>query len=196
MSSISANSLALRMPRIGSSDDPDLMLSALTEEDLPLLRRWFAEPHVASVWSPPGEGIEEIASHLSRAHVAPYLIVEAGRPVGYLQLYHANPDDFWMAHDLPRDTYGLDLFIGPPDALRRGLGARAILLAVRHLAALPGCARLHIDPAPDNGRAIHVYEKAGFRKVGEIETPDGRCVYMILDPKDVILDRARTREIR
>ncbi len=194
MSSTSANNL--RQALIGTADDRDLALVALTEADLPLLRRWFAETHVASVWSPPDEGTDEIASHLSREHIAPYMIVEAGRPVGYLQLYHANPDEFWIAHDLPRDTYGLDLFIGPTDALGRGLGVRAILLAVRHLAALPGCARLHIDPAPDNGRAIHVYEKAGFRKVGEIETPDGRSIYMILDPKDVILDRAKTREIR
>lgn len=179
--------MTFRPSRIASADDPGLVLSALTENDLPHLRRWFAEPHVARVWSPPDEGVAEIASHISREHVAPYLIVEAGRPVGYLQLYHANPDEFWAAHDLPRETYGLDLFIGPPELIGRGLGTRAIHLAIRHLSSLPDAARLHIDPSPDNAAAIHVYGKAGFVPAGEIETPDGRSLYMILDPKRGIL---------
>ena len=179
--------MSFRPPRIGSDDDPGLALSALTEGDLPLLRRWFAEPHVARVWAPPEEGVAEIAAHFTRAHVAPYLIVEAGRPVGYLQLYHANPDEFWSAHALPRETYGFDLFIGPPHLIGRGVGTRAIRLAVRHLSSLPDAARLHIDPSPDNAAAIHVYGKAGFEPAGEIETPDGRSLYMILDPKRGIL---------
>lgn len=177
--------MSFRPLRIGSDDDPGLGLSTLTETDLPLLRRWFAEPHVARVWSPPEEA--EIASHFSRDHVAPYVIVEAGRPVGYFQLYHANPDEFWAAHDLPRETYGLDLFIGPPDLIGRGIGTRAIRLAVRYLSSLPDAARLHIDPSPDNAAAIHVFRKAGFVPAGEIETPDGRSLYMILDPKRGIL---------
>lgn len=179
--------MTLRVPRIGSPDDPGLTLSALTEGGLPLLRRWFAEPHIARAWAPPEEGVAEIASHLSQAHVAPYLIVEDKQPVGYLQLYHANPDEFWSAHDLPRETYGLDLFIGLPERTGRGLGTRAIRLAVRHLSALPEAARLHVDPCPDNAAAIRAYGKAGFVPVGEIETPDGRSLYMILDPRRGIL---------
>ncbi len=179
--------MSFRPPRIASVDDPGLALSALSESDLPLLRRWFAEPHIADVWSRPEEGAAEVASHVSREHVAPYLIVEAGQAVGYLQLYHANPDEFWAAHDLPRETYGLDLFIGPPDLIGRGIGTRAIRLAVGHLSSLPDVARLHIDPSLDNAAAIHVYRKAGFVPAGEIETPDGRSLYMILDPKRGIL---------
>ncbi len=159
-----------------------LSLVALTEADLPLIHRWLAQPHLAHVWNPPDEGIAEIASHIARTHVAPYLIVEAGDPVGYLQTYHANPDEFWAAHGLPRETYGLDLFIGPAERIGQGLGSRAVRLAIRHLASLPDAARLHIDPDPDNAAAIRTYEKAGFRRAGEIETPDGRCLYMIIEP--------------
>ncbi len=179
--------MTLRVSRIGSPDEPGLVLSALAENDLPTIRRWLAEPHIARVWATPEEGVAKIASHLSQAHVAPYLIVEDEQPVGYLQLYLANPDEFWSAHDLPRETYGLDLFIGPPQLVGRGLGTRAIRLAVRHLWALPDAARLHIDPSPDNAAAIHAYGKAGFVPVGEIETPDGRSLYMILDPRRGIL---------
>ncbi len=179
--------MTLRVPRIGSPDEPWLVLTALGENDLPMIRRWLAEPHVARVWAAPEDGVAEIASHLSQAHVAPYLIVEDEQPAGYIQLYHANPDEFWSAHDLPRETYGLDLFIGLPELTGRGLGTRAIRLAVRYLSALPEAARLHVDPSPDNAAAIRAYGKAGFVPVGEIETPDGRSLYMILDPRRGIL---------
>lgn len=185
MSSTSGSSF--RAPRIDGTGG--LSLVALTEADLPLIHRWLGQLHLAHVWNPPDEGIAEIASHLARTHVAPYLIRNGTQPVGYLQTYHANPDEFWAAHDLPRETYGLDLFIGPAELIGRGLGSRAVGLAVRHLASLPDAARLHIDPDPGNLAAIRTYEKVGFRCSGEIETPDGRCLYMILEPKRGILPR-------
>lgn len=188
--------MSLHRPQIRSDDDPDLILSALTEGDLPLIGRWLAEPHVARWWDPPETGIAHIAAHMTEAHVAPYLIVAPGRPVGYLQLYHANPDEFWRPRRLPRETYGLDLFIGPSEALGRGLGTRAVRLSVRHLSALPEAARLHVDPSPDNAVAIRVYDKAGFVGAGAIETPDGPAAYMIREPQRAILSAPRAKESR
>ena len=179
--------MSFRLARVEGDDG--LALVILTEADLPLVHRWLHQPHLAQVWNPPDIGTAEIASHIGRLHVAPYLIVERGRAVGYLQTYHANPDEFWAVHDLPRETYGLDLFIGPAELIGQGLGSRAVGLAVRHLVSLPDAARLHIDPDPGNLAAIRTCEKAGFRRSGEIETPDGRCLYMILEPKRGILPR-------
>lgn len=39
--------------------------------------------------------------------------------------------------------------------------------------------KIQTDPAPDNFRAIRCYEKAGFRRVGPIVTPDGPAMYMV-----------------
>jgi aminoglycoside 6'-N-acetyltransferase len=39
-----------------------------------------------------------------------------------------------------------------------------------------------IDPSPSNPRAIRAYEKAGFRPVREVDTPDGRALLMIREP--------------
>jgi RimJ/RimL family protein N-acetyltransferase len=49
------------------------------------------------------------------------------------------------------------------------------------LFADPAVTRIQTDPHVTNARAIRCYEKAGFRRVGEIATPDGRELLMYLD---------------
>jgi RimJ/RimL family protein N-acetyltransferase len=45
----------------------------------------------------------------------------------------------------------------------------------------PTTTRVQTDPSPTNPRAIRCYEKAGFRRVGEVNTPDGTALLMICD---------------
>jgi aminoglycoside 6'-N-acetyltransferase len=168
--------------RIADAVDPDVALIALTPDDLPRIAGWLRTPNVARWWNhPPESGLAEIAAHLDDPLVAPFRAEAAGRPVGYLQIYHANPEPFWAGHDLPRETFGLDLFIGEADALELGWGPRFIALALRRLFAMPAVARVHIDPDPENAVAIRAYEKAGFRRVGPIDTPDGLALYMTIE---------------
>ena len=172
-----------RLPdlRIADAADLDVLLMALTRPDLPLVGSWLRAPQVSRWWSPPDQALRDIAGHLACATVAPFLACADGQPVGYVQIYHANPDPFWAGHDLPRETFGLDLFIGETDMLGRGWGPRLIALALRRLFAMPEVARVHIDPDPENAIAIRAYEKAGFRRVGPIDTPDGRALYMTIE---------------
>jgi aminoglycoside 6'-N-acetyltransferase len=173
--------MSLKVPSVRASFEADLALQAVSEAHLPLIRAWLETPPVARWWSPPDEAIAEIEGHATAAHIAPFLILEVGRPIGYLQVYHANPDPFWQAHALPVETFGLDLFLGEADALGRGLGTRAIRLALAHLRKQPNVARIQIDPSPDNEIAIRAYAKCGFRPQGTIDTPDGPAAYMILE---------------
>jgi aminoglycoside 6'-N-acetyltransferase-1b len=41
--------------------------------------------------------------------------------------------------------------------------------------------KIQTDPAPTNLRAIRCYEKAGFRKVGIVDTPDGPALLMVIE---------------
>jgi aminoglycoside 6'-N-acetyltransferase len=44
-----------------------------------------------------------------------------------------------------------------------------------------GTPRVITDPNPVNARAVRAYEKAGFRRDREVDTPDGRALLMIRD---------------
>ncbi len=59
----------------------------------------------------------------------------------------------------------------------RGLGTDAMRTIARHLIEDRGHHRITLTTAPDNARAIHVYEKVGFRRVGVTRlserAPDG-----------------------
>lgn len=176
-----------RLPdrRIADALDPGVALDALTRDHLSHIDLWIRRPHVARWWDDPPEiALREVAAHLDSANVAPFLAVAGGRPIGYLQIYHANPDEFWAGHELPRETFGLDLFIGEADALGQGWGPRFIRLALRRLFAMPAVARVQIDPDPTNEVAIRAYEKSGFRRIGPIDTPDGRALYMTIERLD------------
>ena len=50
---------------------------------------------------------------------------------------------------------------------------------VDRLFADPAVTQIQTDPHPTNKRAIRCYEKAGFRAVKEIVTPDGAAVWMV-----------------
>jgi aminoglycoside 6'-N-acetyltransferase len=166
---------------IDDPEDPSLALVALRERDLPLVRDWLQEEHVRRWYGPPDPELAHIAAHIGDSRVSPFLAIESGRPIGYLQIYHANADPYWADIDLPQETFGGDMFIGARDATGRGLGPRLLGLVKHRLFRWPEVMRLHIDVDPANTVARRAYEKAGFRAVGLIDTPDGRALYMTID---------------
>ena len=52
----------------------------------------------------------------------------------------------------------------------------------------PTVTKIQADPAPTSLRAIRCYEKAGFRRVRVISTPDGAAMLMVMErPSKVVL---------
>ena len=117
------------------------------------LRALRSDPEVARWWdSPPGDWplTDDPADHV-------FALLVDGEPAGALQ-YREEPD--------PGSRYAdVDILIGP-DHQDRGLGTEAMRLVVRHLVEDRGHHRITLSTAVDNARAIHVYEKVGFRPVG------------------------------
>ena len=148
----------------------------MTATDLPLVRRWLTEPHVAAWWHDP-ETFAFVSGDLEHPDLAQFIVHLDGRPFAYLQCYQIGD---W--HDgfgpLPAGTRGLDQFIGEADMLGCGHGTAFIRAFIDRLVAR-GVPRIVIDPRPDNARAIRAYEKAGFKKIGPIDTPDGVALLMV-----------------
>ncbi|MCE4225890.1 acetyltransferase [Methylobacterium sp. C25] len=146
------------------------------EADLPLLRSWRAQPHVARWWGPPE--VEPEDEMLRETRVALWIAEAEGRALAFLQDYRIAD---WLPHHfdgLPVGARGLDLYIGPPDQLGRGHGPRLLAQRVEALFA-EGVPAAGIDPHPDNGRAIAAFTKAGFVVIGKPqETRWGRALLM------------------
>ena len=60
--------------------------SPLAAADLPLIRRWLAQPHVAQWWPHGDAELETIRGHINDAAIDPFLMHMHDRPIGYLQL--------------------------------------------------------------------------------------------------------------
>jgi aminoglycoside 6'-N-acetyltransferase len=150
----------------------------MTATDLPLVRRWLAEPHVVQWWGDTLQQFELVSGDLEVEAMDQFIVATADRPFGYIQCY--NPD-VWPDNGLgehPRGTRGIDQFIGEPDMVDRGHGSAFIRAFIERVLAT-GAPRVITDPDPDNARAIRAYEKAGFSRDRLVDTPDGTALLMV-----------------
>lgn len=161
----------------------EIQFKPVNENHIPLLRRWLKEPHVAEFWQEPEEETEFKQKYLGRLQardVRPYIIIYKGRPIGYMQDYEAAlVGGGWWPNAKP-GTFGIDQYIGEHEFVNMGLGTKMIHQFVARLFENPNVIEIITDPDPKNSRAIRVYEKVGFKKVGPISTPGGDAMLMVV----------------
>src|SRR4029453_4502348 len=160
---------------------PAYVFRPMSEADLPLGKRWLAEPHVMQWWGDTYQQFEIVSGDLEVEAMDQFIVATDERSFGYLQCYNpeAWPDNGLGVH--PRGTRGIDQFIGQPDMVDRGHGSAFICSFIDRLLAA-GASRVITDPDPANVRAIRAYEKAGFRRDRLVETPDGTALLMVCNP--------------
>lgn len=146
----------------------DLALRLLQREDIPLLVRWRSHPEIHEWYG----GSPRTAEHFERKYFASTepvtrcLILLEGRPVGYLQFYEYIQE--WkpfVGLEPTEEAWGIDLYLGEPELLGRGIGSRLLRCVAAWLTTEHGASRVLIDPHVDNIRAVRAYERAGFRKI-------------------------------
>lgn len=159
--------------------DGDLSIRRMRDDraDYDLIVRWRNEPHVAEWWSTDDDPtpttfdrvVGEFGPRTADAAWSIDCIISVGdRPIGFTQFY-----PWSAAADEAREmgvpdvdgSYGLDIFIGDPDMVGRGIGSRAVALLSRHLFDAHGATAVALLTPVGNVRAHRAYEKAGFRKV-------------------------------
>ena len=150
----------------------------MTADDLPLVHRWLMTAHVSEWWGDAPEQLTLVTEDLDEPAMDQYIVVKDDRAFAYLQCYvHAA----WLENGLglhPAGTRGIDQFIGEVDMVGCGHGSAFIRAFTDRLLA-SGTPRVITDPDPANARAIRAYEKAGFHKQHEVDTPDGRALLMV-----------------
>lgn len=165
---------------------PHITFRPLETADLPLLHEWLARPHWTEWWGPPDP--LDVVQHDYGAWIAdpsqvqPHLALLDGNPFGYIQSYVAmNSGGGWWESETDPGVRGIDQSIADAAQLNRGLGSAMVRAFVKQLFEDPQVTRIQTDPSPRNARAIRCYEKAGFRAVGEVQTPDGAALLMVCE---------------
>lgn len=160
----------------------DVAIAQFPHDQLPTLARWLEADHVRR-WFPNPEDVLGWTADIpgnGRQHV----ILEGGRAIGYLRWSYVPRGvlDEIGFEDLPGNSADIDLLIGPDDRTGRGVGRRALELAVAEIRA-EGTARLAaLTTSIENHRAHRSFANAGFR-IDREYTPEGfgRCFLMLRD---------------
>jgi RimJ/RimL family protein N-acetyltransferase len=151
---------------------PPIGFRPLTLTDLPSMHRWLNMPHVRETYGlgrlpSPSDVAEEYGSMVGgQGGTFPYVIHLGGRDIGYLQTYRiAEHPAYAREIGVDDESAGLDLFLGEPDCVGRGIGPLVIDRFVREVifATTPAVAVV-ADPSSSNRRSVRAFEKAGFRR--------------------------------
>lgn len=160
---------------------PEVRLRLATPADAPLLRAWDEQPHVID--STGADDRDDWDEQLARdVPWREFLIAEAdGVPVGAMQVIDPAEEESHYWGDCPPNLRAIDIWIGPPEWLGRGVGTQMMRLAVARCFADPAVEAILIDPLAENLRARRFYERLGFREVGPRRFGDDDCVVYRLD---------------
>jgi aminoglycoside 6'-N-acetyltransferase len=151
---------------------------ALGRDDLGLMYEWLRREHVRRWWDE-HESLDDVARHYlpaieGRRPTDLYLILLDDRPVGFIQAYLvADYPDFAALVGLGAGVAGVDLFLGEEELTGKGLGTEVLRAFVRDVVfAEPTTTACIADPDVRNTASLRAFEKAGFRRVGEVVEPE------------------------
>lgn len=131
------------------------------------MSRWYGDP----------DYIDTLQRHLGDTRIRMQLVLFDNTPIAYVQDYDIHA---WVDHHLsylPRQSRGIDTFIGVNSRIGQGHGSRYLSLVTQQLFD-EGVPALGIDPHPDNAIAIRAYEKVGFSVDSEINSQWGSVLLM------------------
>ena len=159
---------------------PDYDFHPMSAADLALIRRWLQTTEVVRWWGNPEQQYALVSGDLDHPDMDQFIVALGDQRFGYIQCYALSSwNQGFGSH--PSGTRGIDQFIGEPEMIGRGHGSGFIRQFVDSLLT-SGIPRVVTDPAPDNGRAVRAYAKAGFQSEGLVDTPDGPALLMVRNP--------------
>lgn len=151
-------------------------LRPVRPDDAVTLAAWDARPHVREA-----TGDDDLADWDEELAGEPawrdwWMAEEDGRPVGIVQIADPaeEPTHYWGA--IGPGHRAIDIWIGEPDALGRGIGTIMMRFALERCFAAPDVHTVVIDPLERNVAARRFYERLGFEAVGPRRFGDDDCI--------------------
>jgi aminoglycoside 6'-N-acetyltransferase len=142
----------------------------LASHDLPLIGSWLADPEVADCWREADLSLEALIGKYQpiidgTEPVRAFIIVIEGAAAGFIQAYRIEDHPTYARQiDLPPGAVATDLLIGETSLRGKGWGGVVLREFLTHIVFGEFKASLAvIAPEPANHRAVHVYERTGFR---------------------------------
>jgi len=162
-------------------------LRPATVDDADTLAAWDREPHVIACSSddPDAEvafGSDWREEVTNSAYELTYVMAEVdGRPVGAMAVCdpHTEPSHYWG--EIEPGLRAIDIWIGPPEWLNRGVGTQMMSQMIDRCFAEPDVSAIVIDPLNTNVDAQRFYQRLGFRVVGRRTFGDDDCLVMRLE---------------
>lgn len=165
----------------------------LEKDDAKDLEKWLSNPVVLEYY----EGRDQVFD-MDKVQKKIYsynpqkircIIEYEEKKIGYLQYYNLDEEDInlYLDSDCKDVCYGVDLFIGEPNYWNKGIGTEVMKKVIGYLVSDKEAQYVMVDPQCRNIRAIHCYEKCGFKKskiVEEHELHEGKlesCCLMIYE---------------
>ena len=137
------------------------------------MRRWWADPPRDTY---PEDELEKYRARIrgNDLDTEIFFIRLRGRPIGFIQSYRIDDhDEYGEALALHAPSAGIDLFIGEPGEVGKGLGPQVIHAFLRDVVfARYDVEECVIGPSVKNANAIRAYEKAGFEFLRDVRVPD------------------------
>lgn len=142
-------------------------LRPIGRADLPLLRRWFADPATVRHWGKPVPLVTEdqfeadLAGRFARFDETGYFVIEVreGPVIGRIE---------FEGLSMESRSAEIMILIGEPAARGKGYGADALVAMLSYLFGERNLHRAGLTVLAWNERAIRSYEKVGFRVEGRL----------------------------
>ena len=162
------------MPADGSER---ISFRPLALDDLRLVQRWLAEPHVARWWrsSATEEHVRaEYEPCIAGTDPTEVFVIELDEaPIGLIQRYLLADYPDWARALGIAEGAGIDYLIGEGRFTGTGIGTRCIRAFTQHVfERYPEAPLVTADPQQDNAASWRALEKAGFERVfaGQLES--------------------------
>jgi aminoglycoside 6'-N-acetyltransferase len=160
--------------------EADVTLTPFSNTEVTLLRSWLAAPHVAAWYPDPEDHVGWAANPPPEGKRS--LITFGTRTVGYIRWQSVSREvlDSVDLQEIPAGSVDVDILIGDPEFIGRGIGPKALLVLLSQLRQKRDVPLVGLTTSVHNLPAQRAYTKAGFHILREYSPPGyGRCYLMV-----------------